>query len=97
MIYVYDRINRKIHECEITKNENDIWLYYNFNGENCSYWKMGCSVSALNRPFKCNNYRYLVSTEIGSLKEIEESDKLVYNFLNQQCKEIIYGGKKVTD
>lgn len=87
-IYVYDRINREIHECKITKNYNNIWLYYMFNNEECSYWTKGCKVSSLDKSFKCSNYRYLVSTELKSLKEIEESDNLVYNFLNQQWNNI---------
>lgn len=84
-IYVYDRLNRAIYECKITELKSN-WVYYNFNGETCTYWINGSKVASQNVSFKANNYKFLVSLDYGSLSEIKESDRQIYNIFNDALK-----------
>lgn len=86
IIYVYDRLNRKIHECKITELKGG-WVYYNFNGKDCAYWLNGSKVASENVCFKPNNYKFLVSMDYKSLCEIQESDKEIYSIFNRALKE----------
>ncbi len=94
MIYVYDRLNRKIHECKITDLKGR-WVYYNFNGKDCTYWLDGSMVASENVSCKPYNYKFLVSIDYKSLCEIKESDNTIFNNFNnsikEQCERILLG------
>lgn len=92
IIYVYDRLNRKIHECKITDLKGR-WVYYNFNGKDCAYWLDGSIVASENVSSKPFNYEILVSMDRKSLCEIKESDDTIFRIfrisLKEQCDKIL--------
>lgn len=86
IIYVYDRLNRRIQECKIIELKGK-WVYYNFNGKDCAYWLDGSIVAPENVPCKPFNYKFLVSIDRKSLYEIKESDDTIFSIFNRALKE----------
>jgi len=86
-IYVYDRLNRVIHECDVVKEEHG-WLHFTYGETEGKYntkWEDG-SVQLFYRSSAPDNMALLVSTNVGSLNCIKHSDGYVFDFLRMQLQ-----------